>query len=86
MLVVSIDKIPTGSCVSMGRMGIPMLTSSIVHKSLALLLRDYSPQILDLFFFLFDVRRVETSPIPAKGTSFSITVPFISEKVSFLTP
>ena len=79
--VESIGKLPTGYCISVGSMEISILTTFVVQESLVLLLLDDSPLILDLFLFLYGVRKVETSPVSAKGSSSSIAIPFISEEV-----
>ena len=66
-------------------MGISILTAYVVQEALVLLLLDDSPPTLDIYLFLFGVRRVETSPIIVKSPSCSITVHFISEEVSIST-
>ena len=43
--MVFIDKLPTGSCVSMGNMEILVLTNFAIQEALVLLLLDDSPRV-----------------------------------------
>ena len=85
----SIGIVPSGSCVSEGNLGLKMGISKFVafatQEYMVLLLfgrPDDFPLIIDLFFFLYGIRGIETSPVSAKGSSSSIMVPLILEEDS----